>query len=100
MNQSRSSNEAIDPEVITESQHLDFTLEPIAELALEEYNYSGVVVHTNENHRLFNRLSIPLTGNRFLFYYQGTAKAGSETPPRSTLSASTMSGSSSLIFLR
>ena len=76
MNQSRSSNEAIDPEVITESQHLDFTLEPIAELALEEYNYSGVVVHTNENHRLFNRLSIPLTGNRFLFYYQGTAKAG------------------------
>lgn len=76
MNQSRSPNETIDPEVITESQHLDFTLEPIAELALEEYNYSGVVVHTNENDRLFNRLSIPLTENWFLYYYQGTAKAG------------------------
>ena len=63
-------------EAVTESQHLEFTLAPIAELALEEYNYSGVVVHANDNHRLFNRLSIPLTGNRFLFYYQGKAKAG------------------------
>lgn len=67
-------DEVVEP--VVQSQHLDFTLEPIAELALEEYNFSGVVVHTNENHRLFNRLSIPLTGNRFLFYYQGTAKAG------------------------
>ena len=63
-------------EQVVKSQHLEFSLEPITELALEEYNYSGVVVHTNENHRLFNLLSIPLTGNRFLFYYQGAAKAG------------------------
>ena len=73
MDRNSRSDEA---EGVTESQHLSFTLESIAELALEEYNYSGVVVHTNDNRRLFNRLSIPLTGNRFLFYYQGAAKAG------------------------
>ena len=60
--------------VLTEPKHIDFTLEPIAELALEEYNYTGVGFHS-EQRQVFNR-NVPFTGNEAIYTFEGRVKAG------------------------
>src|SRR5699024_4583033 len=60
--------------VLTEPKHIDFTLEPIAELALEEYNYTGVGFHS-EQKQVFNR-NVPFTGNEAIYTFEGSVKAG------------------------
>jgi len=60
--------------VLAEPKHIDFTLEPIAELALEEYNYTGVGFHS-EQRQVFNR-NVPFTGNEAIYTFEGSVKAG------------------------
>ena len=60
--------------VVSEPKHIDFTLEPIAELALEEYNYTGVGFHS-EQRQVFNR-NVPFTGNEAIYTFEGSVKAG------------------------
>ena len=60
--------------VLTEPKHIDFTLEPIAEFALEEYNYTGVGFHS-EQRQVFNR-NVPFTGNEAIYTFEGRVKAG------------------------
>lgn len=53
---------------------INFSFTPIAELALEEFNYTDVAVYESEKLKFL--ISIPFTSKRFIFLYDGEVQAG------------------------
>ena len=52
---------------------INFSFTPIAELALEEFNYTDVAVYESEKLKFL--ISIPFTSKRFIFLYDGEVQA-------------------------
>ena len=64
-----------DGEQVVTSTALANSFNGIAELAVEEYNFTDVGKFTEENKKLLG-ISLPLTSKSFLLTYSGTVKAG------------------------
>lgn len=60
--------------VVTRST-VEVEFEEIAELSVEEYNYTNVGKREDPGRSLFGR-NVPLTGNSYLLTYSGVVKAG------------------------
>lgn len=61
-------------ETITSST-IGGSFEQIAELSVEEYNFTNVGRYENEGRKIYG-LTVPLTGKHFLISYDGVVKAG------------------------
>lgn len=57
------------------SDTIQSSFESIAELSVEEYNFTNIGRFTEDNSRVFG-LDVPFTGSMFLITYDGTVKAG------------------------
>lgn len=60
-------------EITSETIGASFT--SVAELSVEEYNFTNVGKFSEDNSRLFG-VEVPLTGSSFLITYDGTVRAG------------------------